>query len=133
MTQIDVAQLSRGQASLTKLKEPTTSTAHTGIASTALQRGKASTARDPAILKSRISERLKMLKKSSTDFAKAAPIVTVQEILRWQFGEDIFLHPDFDRIVGNIAAMMLNDETLKASLTKVIHCTSPARIIPPKQ
>lgn len=119
MTQIDAARLSRVLASLTKPKERTDSTSKAGEAATGVARGKTSALRDSAILKSRLSERLKALKKSSTDFAEAAPIVTVQEILRWEFGEEIFQHPDFERIAGQVASVLMSDESLRGAVERV--------------
>jgi len=124
MTQIDAARLSRVLASLTKPKERTDSAAHTGAATTSSLRGKTSALRDPAILKSRISERLKALKKNSPGFAEAAPIVTVQEILRWEFGEETFQHPDFERIAGQVAFVLMHDESLKSAVENVIRTMS---------
>lgn len=120
MTQIDAARLSRVLASLTKPKERTDTTSKAGEATTEVARGKTSTLRDSAILKSRLSERLKALKKSSTDFAEAAPVVTVQEVLRWEFGEEIFQHPDFERIAGQVASVLMSDDSLKGAVESVI-------------
>ncbi len=121
MTQIDTARLSRVLASLTKPKERADSTSETQVTTTALTKNKAvAMPRDPAILKQRLRERLKALQNSNEEFSTAAPIVTVQEILRWEFGEEIFQHPDFERIAGQVATVLMSDESLKNSVKTVI-------------
>jgi hypothetical protein len=121
MSQIDAARLSRVLASLTKPKERADSTADAHISATALAKNKAIKLRDPEVLKHRLKERLKSLQSSTEEFSEIAPIVAVQEILRWEFGEDIFQHPEFERIAGQVTATLMSDKELKKSITKTIN------------
>lgn len=119
MTQIDVARLSRTLVSLAQSSPAKPKAQATAQAGTASTRGIASIRHDPAILKSRLGERLRTLKKHN-NFATAAPIITIQEVLRWEFGETIFQHPDFERIAGQVASALMTDKALKDAMESVI-------------
>ena len=117
MTRIDSARLAHVLASLTQPKGLTDAATNKDVATRVVERAPAR--RDPAALKAQLRERLKVLKKSN-DFAKNAAIVTVQEILRWEFGDAALQHPDFERIAGQVASTLITDLTLKKAVESVI-------------
>jgi len=121
MTRIDSARLARVLASLTQPKAPTNLAKNTSVGGVSIQAAvqRAPARRDPTVLKTRLTQRLKTLKKSN-NFVEAASIVTVQEILRWQFGESICQHSDFERIAGQVASVLMNDLPLKDAVESVI-------------
>jgi len=125
MTRIDSARLARVLASLTQPKARTNLAKNTSVGGVSIQAAvqRAPARRDPTVLKTRLTQRLKTLKKSN-NFAEAAPIVTVQEILRWEFGEETFQHPDFERIAGQVAFVLMHDESLKSAVENVIRTMS---------
>lgn len=120
MTQIDAARLSRALASLSKPKERADSTSDTSEVSAPRPRGQTNKVREPAVLKSRLQGRLRALKQSDADFSEAAPIVTVQEILRWEFGEQVFEHAEFERVASQVAEALLSSEPMRGSIQRLI-------------
>ena len=119
MPQIDPARLSRVLASLSKPKERVhaNSAQDTKEAtSDKTQKGQ----RSPAVLRARLQDRLAKLKLDSGTFHEAAPIVTVQEILRWEFGENILEHVEFERVAKKVADTMLEDKQLQAAIYRII-------------
>jgi hypothetical protein len=59
--------------------------------------------RDKDQLRKNLRERLKRLKTQGIDFEQKAPGVVIKEILLWEFGENIILHPEFNHIATNIS------------------------------
>lgn len=59
--------------------------------------------RDKDQLRKNLRERLKRLKTQGVDFEQKAPGVVIKEILLWEFGENIILHPEFNHIATNIS------------------------------
>jgi|GEM_PF-2007221 len=76
--------------------------------------------RDPQVLRARLRGRLLTLRESAEDFHVVAPLVTVQEILRWEFGENVVAHGEFERVVGKVAAALLADEKTAGAVYRVI-------------
>lgn len=62
--------------------------------------------RDKEQLKKNLRERLTRLKKQDPDFGNKAPATVIKEILLWEFGENIMLHPEFNHIASNIASQV---------------------------
>ncbi len=119
MPGIDATRLSRLLATLGKPAHTTTSVQ---APTTAVNPGarKKTAARDPAVLRARLRNRLVALKQAPEDFDRAAPIITVQEILRWEFGESIVAHAEFEQIAGKVAEALLADEKIEGAIQRVI-------------
>ena len=79
MSKIDSTRLSQVLAALAKPKERVTSTSTNNAPSAKAKKG----VKDLDVLRTRLQSRLQGLKKKAEDFHAAAPVVTVQEILRW--------------------------------------------------
>lgn len=119
MPQIDPARLSRVLASLSKPKERvhSSSAQHTKEAtSDRTHKGQ----RSPAVLRARLQDRLSKLKQGPGDFSETAPIITIQEILRWEFGESILEHAEFERVAKKVAETMLEDKQLQSAIFRII-------------
>ncbi len=99
MSKIDSTRLSQVLAALAKPKERVTSSAANNTSAAKVKKGE----KDLEVLRVNLQSRLRDLKKSTEDFQEAAPVITVQEILRWEFGENILEHPEF----GNISKKSL--------------------------
>ncbi|MNO99635.1 hypothetical protein D3C76_914090 [compost metagenome] len=76
--------------------------------------------RNPLVLRARLRSRLSTLREGAGDFLESAPLVTVQEILRWEFGENVVAHPQFDQVAGKVAQALLADEKMEAAVYRVI-------------
>lgn len=61
------------------------------------------------------------LKHRGAGFAEAAPIITVQEILRWEFGDGILDHTDFNEVTKKVATTMLADIQLQGAIDRIIN------------
>ncbi|WP_434577362.1 hypothetical protein J3P95_10790 [Pseudomonas sp. Z5-35] len=116
MSKIDSTRLSHVLAALAKPKDkvrsntvssPATIKANTGI-------------KDLEVLRERLQSRLQDLKKNSEAFRDVAPEITVQEILRWEFGESILEHPEFGSISKKVAQTMLEDQAIGTAIYSVI-------------
>ena len=119
MTQIDPARLARVLNSLIKPKE-TAGSAGAGKASAASTPATRGASRDPAVLKARLRTRLEALKSDDTDFGTTAPQVAVQEILRWEFGEDALEHAEFERVAAQVTESLLAHERLGPAMRRMI-------------
>lgn len=119
MPQIDPARLSRVLASLSKPKERVDSSAAQGTRSPTSERAQKGQ-RSPAILRARLRDRLAKLKQGPGSFHEIAPLVTVQEILRWEFGESILEHAEFERVTKKVAETMLEDKQLQAAIFRIV-------------
>lgn len=119
MPQIDPARLSRVLASLSKPKER--------VHSNSAQHTREATAdktlkgqRSPAVLRTRLQDRLNKLKQSSDSFHEAAPSIAVQEILRWEFGDSILENSEFARVAEKVTETMLEDKRLEEAISRII-------------
>ena len=119
MTQIDPARLARVLNSLIKPKESSGS-ARTGNVSNTSTPATRGSARDPAVLKARLRTRLQALRDNDADFASAAPQVAVQEILRWEFGEEVLEHGEFERVATQVAESLLAHDSLGPAMQRMI-------------
>lgn len=119
MPLIDPARLSRTLASLSKPKERAHASSAQGTqkaTSNKTQKGQ----RSPAVLRARLQDRLAKLKQGPGNFHETAPIITVQEILRWEFGESILEHAEFERVAKKVAETMLEDKQLQGAVFRII-------------
>jgi hypothetical protein len=116
VSKIDSVRLSNVLAALAKPKEQvrSSSAASTTPSKTAKQ------GRDVNVLRTRLQNRLRSLKPDVEEYQQAASIITVQEVLRWEFGDRILEHADFDFVVKRVTADMLGNEKLRSSISKVI-------------
>lgn len=116
MSKIDSVRLSNVLAALAKPKEQVRSSSATSTtpSKTAKQ------GRDVNVLRTRLQHRLRSLKSDVEEFQQAASVITVQEVLRWEFGDRILEHADFDFVVKRVTADMLGNEKLRSSISKVI-------------
>lgn len=117
MTQIDPARLARVLASIRELQGPAKAAKPVVEPSAPGQRR---SARDPAVLRARLRERLLKIDRSSPEFASASPVITVQEVLRWEFGDTVLEHPQFDQVVRRVAQSLLSDTQTEASIRRVV-------------
>ncbi|WP_185232965.1 hypothetical protein [Teredinibacter franksiae] len=76
--------------------------------------------RDPAVLKDNIAKRLKRLRAEGEDLTESAPTVTVQEILLWEFGEEILNHAEFKPVVDAIVNVISKNDQTKQHLIELI-------------
>lgn len=121
MSTIDRTRLTRLLATLGK--PATQGSSNTQVASAGSQHHPVPAkpgGRDPLVLRARLRSRLTTLLESAGDFQQAAPLVTVQEILRWEFGENVVAHPQFERVAGKVAQALLADEKMEAAVYRVI-------------
>ncbi|MDO8330498.1 MAG: hypothetical protein Q7T36_08520 [Fluviicoccus sp.] len=73
-----------------------------------------------AKLRSRLENRLSDLK-DEPDYAAQAPVIAIQEMLLWEFGDRILENPEFERVVHQVAATLLQDERMATALHKLIN------------
>ena len=71
-------------------------------------------------LKSKINLRISKLKKTDVAFQEKATAVTIQEILLWEFGDEIINHPDFNLLSLSIIKKVTKNHELFAYLQKFI-------------
>ncbi len=116
MSKIDPTRLSIVLAALAKPKERVSST---GAPKTSMDKV-AKGGKDLDVLRLRLKERLQALDPLADTFHQAAPVVTVQEILRWEFGETILQHPEFTRISTEVAFVMLEDSGLNKAILGIV-------------
>jgi len=116
MSKIDSTRLSQVLAALAKPKERVTSTTTSSVPPTKAKKG----TKDLDVLRARLQSRLKSLKQSAEDFHAAAPVVTVQEILRWEFGESILEHAEFGGISRQVTETMLENQKLAKTIYGIV-------------
>ncbi len=119
MSRIDPARLTRILSALRQPEAPVSSS-RASSATQATSKKATKGARDPAVLRARLRERLLGLKQRGAGFAEAAPIITVQEILRWEFGDGILDHADFNEVTKKVATTMLADSQLQGAIDRII-------------
>jgi hypothetical protein len=78
------------------------------------------TVKDKDDLKKSIKQRILKLKTSDENFSAKIPIITIQEILLWEFGEDIINHPDFNHLSLSITERVTKNGELMAYLQQLI-------------
>lgn len=108
MSKIDTTRLSHVLAALAKPKERVASSTSSNAHPSKSQK----TGKNLEVLRKRLRSRLNTLKQNPEGFREAAPIVTVQEILCWEFGEGILEHSEFKRIAQKVAETMIENPQL---------------------
>ncbi|WP_431495053.1 hypothetical protein [Pseudomonas brassicacearum] len=116
MSKIDSTRLSQVLAALAKPKERVTSSAANNTSAAKVKKGE----KDLEVLRVNLQSRLRDLKKNKEDFHEAAPVITVQEILRWEFGENILEHPEFGNISKKVAETMLENQELEKAIYGIV-------------
>jgi hypothetical protein len=116
MSKIDSTRLSQVLAALAKPKERVTSSATNNTSAAKTKKGE----KDLEVLREHLQSRLRDLKRHTEDFHEAAPVITVQEILRWEFGESILEHPEFGSISKKVAETMLEDQALERAIYGIV-------------
>lgn len=119
MTQIDPTRLTRLLNSLTKPKSAATTRASSST-STQKRAKSSKSERNSAELKARLNERLTLLKASDDDFNTHAPRVAIQEILCWEFGDNIVQTKQFEAVVAQIVESLMQDEALGGAIHRLI-------------
>ena len=116
MSKIDSTRLSQVLAALAKPKERVALGAADVTAAAKTKNG----TKDLQTLRSNLQNRLQTLKKNNEDFKAAAPVITVQEILRWEFGERILEHPEFASISKTVSETMLENQELEKAIYAIV-------------
>lgn len=75
--------------------------------------------RDKDVLRESIKRRLTEIK-SDENYKAKAPVLAIQEILLWEFGEDIINHPSFKQLSTSVAQQVTSNTDLKDYLDKFI-------------
>lgn len=118
MPQIDPTRLSRIFTALTQPRQQVeVSNKQQVIESVG---GQKNTRKDAAVLRANVKSRLLRLRNSTEDFDAAAPRILVQEILRWEFGDDILEHSAFEQAVAGIAFAVRANLSTHESMTRLI-------------
>ncbi|MCD6069513.1 MAG: hypothetical protein K0S42_29 [Microvirga sp.] len=117
---IDASRLSRLLLSLSKAPEKAERKDVSRSSSSAVAPSAPVRRRDADALRSRLRARLQELRRGSKDFETQAPVVTVQEILRWEFGNQVLEHPDFQKVVQTVAGTLSADGRLGPALQAII-------------
>ncbi|MBX8495394.1 hypothetical protein [Pseudomonas cichorii] len=117
MSKIDSTRLPQVLAALAKPKDKVVSRAANNPAEIKPKKG----VTDLEVLREHLQSRLQYLKKNTDTFHSAAPIITIQEILRWEFGERILEHPEFENISKKVAQTMLEDQESEKAIYAVIY------------
>lgn len=115
MSKIDPTRLSQVLASLAKPGERVTPGANTPASPGKSQ--KPGNRLD--VLRTRLGSRLKGLQQTE-GFREAAPVVTIQEILCWEFGDGILEHHEFKHIAQKIAQTMMADPGLEKTIHGIV-------------
>ncbi|PMZ70067.1 hypothetical protein [Pseudomonas sp. FW305-70] len=123
MNRIDSTRLSKVLAALAKPKDRVTSSTASSPTAVNVKKG----AKDLEVLRAHLQSRLQDLKKNTENFHEMAPVITVQEILRWEFGDSILEHPEFGNISKKVAATMLENQQLEKAIYGIVdRMVSPA-------
>jgi ABC-type microcin C transport system permease subunit YejB len=72
--------------------------------------------RSKEALKASMVSRLSRVDKLSDGYLNKATIIMVQEIMQWEFGEDIINHAEFNDIVTEIANTLLQHAQMKQTI-----------------
>ena len=72
-------------------------------------------------LSNRLRGRLKKLSKDSESFTKDATLIAIQEIIIWEFGDDILDHPEFKLIARSITEKIKESKELQVHMSKLIN------------
>lgn len=76
--------------------------------------------KDKEELKKKLRILLIELKAKDVSFEEKAPSAVIKEILLWEFGEDFFNHPQFNRISRAVSDQMLAKQASKDYFFKIV-------------
>lgn len=124
MTPIDPTRLSRVLNSLIRPRGQKTETANVTTDKRSDISQAVSPQRNPDVLRTSLRKRLTKLRQTNVDFHSAAPTITIQEILRWEFGDEILSNPAFDKVVQNVTHTMMGHAKMSAAMQKIIDALS---------
>lgn len=116
MTQIDPARISRIFRTLST--SAGSASAQAGSTRARPESKSAAEGRSPAILKSRIQSRLATL--DNHEIGRSGPTITVQEVLRWEFGDEALDNSGFASVTDKVVSAMLEDPELSAALKRLV-------------
>lgn len=122
MSKIDPTRLPQVLAALSKPKEKLVS----GTANNSTEVKPRKETKDLGALREHLQVRLLYLKKNTNTFHNTAPIITIQEILRWEFGDSILDHSEFGSISNKVAQTMLENQELEKAIYAVINELIPS-------
>jgi len=77
------------------------------------------TSRSTVTLRSRLKTRL-LDNRQRNDFFEAAPAIAIQEILCWEFGDEVMDHRDFEWIVQQVTTTILSNIQTAQAMTLLI-------------
>ena len=77
--------------------------------------------RNKEVLGAKIRERLGRLSKDDENFKKNASVIAIQEIILWEFGEDVLNHSDYKHIVSTIIKNIQDSKDLQHHLANLIN------------
>lgn len=124
MARIDPLRIGRIFQTLSKPAASSTgqSSVSTAKQNTSKQQANASGSkpRSHEALKASMVSRLSRVDKLSDGYLNKATIIMVQEIMQWEFGEDIINHAEFNDIVTEIANTLLQHAQMKQTIQDVI-------------
>lgn len=86
----------------------------------AINKDKLAPKRDKNVLKAHLSRRLKALKENSDRFEQEAPLVAIQEIMIWEFGDQFLNHPEFKHITQSIIATIEGSPRLSNHMQSMV-------------
>jgi hypothetical protein len=75
--------------------------------------------RSTAVLRARLKTRLNDSQKYA-NYREIAPAIAIQEILCWEFGNQIIEHPDFERVITQITTTILHEAHMAQAMTVLI-------------
>ena len=78
----------------------------------------ASTARSNKVLKSKIRQRLLDLDDKSDEYFRNATVVTVEEILVWEFGEKVLSSANYPNLKKSMIAALVELDDFQAQLSE---------------
>lgn len=115
MTQIDPARISR----LFRTLSASAGSQSNNVGSSKSEIDPKSTVlRSPALLQASIKIRLVGL--SQEELRTAGPVITIQEVLRWEFGDEVLNNADFSAVTEKVVNVMLADERLAPALRRLV-------------
>ncbi|WP_438867420.1 hypothetical protein [Pseudomonas sp. L1(2025)] len=116
MSKIDPTRLSYVLAALAKPKERVTSSASNPASPSKNQKS----GKNMETLRTRLHSRLNSLNQHAEGFRDAAPVVTVQEILCWEFGDGILEHGEFKHIAQKVTETMMGDPKVEKAMHAIV-------------
>lgn len=115
MSRIDPLSMSRVLSSLARRKGERV-LGHGAVTRGTVEKGDI---RNITQLRERIANRLQKIR-DHDDFHSLAPVITVQEILCWEFGVSVLEHAEFEGVMQTVVREMLSDEHAELIFRRII-------------